>query len=262
MFNIKNKPHRRYETSGCVIASPKGVAIQFLKAGLLRCARNDVVIWVFSFLLPALCLAAPTPQVKLPTQPVPISQTLCGQKLYDTYPWASMAYYGITGSNALAQILRGDLDRWPEHIQSLELAYTLNEHNVVRQFFSPLVGVVQLAANYTVRHGRHESTVYEFNPYIGWRWANFPWNHYVNTSFSIGEGISYGTSVPSLEKRSNENTKRLLNYLMLEATFAAPQYPRAQMVVRIHHRSGAFGLYGAGNTGSNDIGLGLRYLFG
>jgi hypothetical protein len=67
--------------------------------------------------------------------------------------------------------------------------------------------------------------------------------------------------MPSLEKRSNTNTKRLLNYLMLEAAFALPAYPQVQLLARIHHRSGAFGLYRAGNTGSNDVGLGIRYLF-
>jgi hypothetical protein len=112
-----------------------------------------------------------------------------------------------------------------------------------------------------MRNGSNEPTIYEFDPYIAFRWANFPWNGYVNTSFAIGEGISYTTSVPALEKKDNEFTKRLLNYLMFEATFAAPGDPRLQFLVGIHHRSGAYGLYHAGNTGSNDIGVGIRYLF-
>jgi hypothetical protein len=48
---------------------------------------------------------------------------------------------------------------------------------------------------------------------------------------------------------------------MLEAAFALPAYPQIQVVGRIHHRSGAFGLYRAGNTGSNAVGIGIRYLF-
>lgn len=184
-----------------------------------------------------------------------------GQKLYDQYPWSVMYYYGITVSDPLVRIFEGDIHRWPEHMQSLELTHTLSEQNPVRRFFNPLVGVVQLAADIAVRNGSQQNTVYEFDPYIGFRWANLPWNNYVNTSLAIGEGVSYATSVPSLEKRDNDNTKRLLNYLMLEATFAAPSYPRLQWVARIHHRSGAYGLYHAGNTGSNDIGLGIRYLF-
>ncbi len=184
-----------------------------------------------------------------------------GQKLYDQYRWSAMYYYGITGSDALARMAYGTFHRWPEHVQALELTRTLREDNFLRRLVSPLVGVVQLAGNVAVRSGSNEHTIYEFNPYLAFRWANLPWNHYINTSLAIGEGISYATSVPSLEKKANEDTKRLLNYLMLEATFASPRYPRLQLVARVHHRSGAFGLYHAGNTGSNVLGLGIRYLF-
>lgn len=199
-----------------------------------------------------------TDTFSLPKTPVVYAK---GQKLYDQYPWAVMYYYGVTGHDALGSILIGDFHRWPEHIQSLELSHTLSEQNFLRRLVSPLVGVVQLAGNVTLRTGSNENTIYEFDPYLAFRWANLPWNHYVNTSFAIGEGVSYTTSVPAIEKRYSSNTKRLLNYLMLEATIAHPDYPRLQLVARLHHRSGAFGLYGAGNSGSNDIGLGIRFLF-
>ena len=185
-----------------------------------------------------------------------------GQELYDEYPNAGLYYYGFTVSDPLLRILdRAQIHRWPEHIQSLEASHTLGVTNPVRKFFNPIVGVVQFAFNFTERVGSDEDTIYEFDPYLTFRWANFSWNDIVNTSFAIGEGISYVTSIPSLEGNENTNTKRLLNYLMLEATFAAPNQPRLQLVFRIHHRSGAYGLYHAGNTGSNDIGLGIRYLF-
>ena len=184
------------------------------------------------------------------------------QNLYDQYPWSLMLYYGVTVDNPLLQVLTlHDLKRWPEHIESLELAYTLNENNIIRRIFSPIVGVVQIAGNATMRNDRNNKTIYEFDPYFMFRWANLPWNHIVTTSFAIGEGISYDSSVPSIEQQQNEHTKHLLNYLMFEATFSPPSNPRIQIVARIHHRSGAYGLYRAGNTGSNDIGLGIRYLF-
>jgi hypothetical protein len=190
---------------------------------------------------------------------------VCPKGLYDQFPWAFTYYYGITGTDALVQIARGQFHRWPEYIMSFELAHTLSEENLVRRFFNPIVGVVQLAGNFAIRNGSNQPTIYEFDPYIAFRWANFPWNNYVNTSFAIGEGISYATSYPSVERRGNKheeyNNKRLLNYLMLEGSFAAPRCPRLQLVLRVHHRSGVFGLYHAGNSGSNVIGLGIRYLF-
>ena len=184
------------------------------------------------------------------------------QALYDEYRWSAMYYYGITVSDALGRIVfDGDIHRWPEHLQSIEVARTLSPDNFLRRLVNPLVGVVQLAGIAALRVGSRQDTIYEFDPYLAFRWANLPWNRYVNTSLAIGEGISYDTSVPSLENHSSENTKRLLNFLMLEATFAVPSNPRLQLVARIHHRSGAFGLYHAGNTGSNVLGLGIRYLF-
>lgn len=183
------------------------------------------------------------------------------QKLYDLYPWSVMYYYGQTVSTPLVRIFEGQFDRWPEHIQSIELAHTLSEENLLRRLVHPIVGIVQVAGNVTVRNGAGEHTIYEIDPYIIFRWANLPWNHYVNTSFAFAEGVSYDTGVPYVERRYSDNTKRLLNYLMFEATFALPSDPQFQVALRIHHRSGCYGLYHAGNTGSNDIGLGISYLF-
>ncbi len=183
------------------------------------------------------------------------------QQLYEQYPFAMTYYYGITCTDPLVRIFRGEFHRWPEHIQSIEFAHTLNENNFMRRLVYPIVHMVQLAVNFTVRDGSLQHTIYEFDPYFQFRWANLPWNRYVNTSFAIGEGISYTSSVPAIEKRYSENTKRLLNFLVLEATVAPPSYPQLQFVLRIHHRSGAYGLYRAGNSGSNDVGLGIRFIF-
>lgn len=180
--------------------------------------------------------------------------------LYDRYPNAVSYYYGITGEDAIGSLFLGQFHRWPEHIQSVEYTRTLSVDNWFRKLVRPLTNVVQISANLTERYDNHHC-ITEFNPYFLGRWDNFPWVHVLYTSFAIGEGLSYATSVPSLERKSSEHSKRLLNFLLLEATFALPKYPTWQLIVRIHHRSGAYGVYHAGNTGSNDIGLGLRYLF-
>lgn len=184
------------------------------------------------------------------------------QTLYEQYPWSVMYYYGVTVNAPLVRVIGlSHLERWPEHIQSAELVHTLDEDNFLRRLVEPIVGLVQVAGNFTVRDGKDQHTIYEFDPYIIFRWANLPWNDKVTTSFAFAEGVSYDTSISSIERRDNSNTKRFLNYLMFEATMAIPENPRLQLVYRIHHRSGAYGLYRAGNTGSNDVGVGLRYLF-
>jgi hypothetical protein len=211
---------------------------------------------IILIILLSTCTSAFAQTLSTPAPSMPL-----GQDLYDKNQWALLYYYGWTVSDPLWRIFTLDTHRWPEHIQSVELGKTLDKDNFFRKLVSPLVGVVQLVGNMTVRQGSNESTIYEFDPYLSFRWANWPWNHYVTTSLAVGEGISYASSVPNVEIRNNKDTKRLLNYLMLEATFAMPSHPELQFVTRIHHRSGAFGLYHAGNTGSNDIGVGIRYLF-
>ena len=224
---------------------------------------NKSVVFLLSSLFPLLAIGKTSSEpLQTPTFSVVSHLTKLDSVLYDLYPFSVMYYYGVTFNNPLIDVLTiHHLKRWPEHIQSLELAYTLSEKNAVRRFFNPLVEVVQLAGNVTLRNGTDEPTIYEFDPSIMFRWANFPWNHYINTSFALAEGISYDTSIPAVEKKNNAHTKHLLNFMVVELTIASPRYPRLQLVMRIHHRSGAFGLYHAGNTGSNDLALGIRYLF-
>lgn len=216
-----------------------------------------------SFLLPLSSYAAVA--TKQPyTNFTQMAQKPCypqGQDLYDRYPWSVMYYYGKTVNTSLLNTFIGTWPYWPEHIQTVEVAHTLDRQNFLREFLSPIVGVVEVAGNVTYRVGSNQANIYEWDPYLIFRWANMPWNHYVNTSFALAEGVSYASSIPAVEQKQNDDTKRFLNYLMFEATFALPSDPQWQVLARIHHRSGAFGLYGAGNTGSNDIGLGVRYLF-
>ena len=187
-----------------------------------------------------------------------IAQANC---LYDEHPYSLTYYYGLTYSDSLARMVRGEFHRFPEHINSAELSMTLSPKNPIRHFFHSIIPVVQLAANGAVRSGHEQPKIYEFDPYLAFRWTNFPWQQTLNTSFAIGEGISYTSSIPVLEKKFNDRTKRLLNYLMFEVSLAHPRYPNLQMIIRLHHRSGAFGLYNAGNTGSNNLGVGFRILF-
>ncbi len=100
----------------------------------------------------------------------------------------------------------------------------------------------------------------EFNALFTVRWLKFPWDRHVDTSVAVGEGVSYATSVPAVETyRHGEETSKFLNYLMIESTFGLPALPKWQLVFRLHHRSGAWGLYNGVHGGSNTIGMGLRY---
>jgi hypothetical protein len=107
---------------------------------------------------------------------------------------------------------------------------------------------------------------WEFNALFAVRWLKFPWDRYIDTSFAVGEGFSYATSVPAVERDLHgevvgldNKTSKLLNYLMVEAAFGLPSYPKWNLIFRVHHRSGVFGLFNDVHGGSNTIGIGLRY---
>lgn len=190
------------------------------------------------------------------------NDSITPERFTDLYPWSAMFYIGRTAKEPIGRVLKGKFTSVNETLYTGELAYTLSRDNPIRRFFSLLVSEVQLAGNFTLRDGKYnKGSIYELDPYIIFRWTNFPWRRFVDTTFAAAEGVSYDTKVPWVEKRYNHDCARFLNYLMFEITFAAPAYPRLQFVIRMHHRSGGYGLYGAGNTGSNAVGAGVRYYF-
>ena len=104
-----------------------------------------------------------------------------------------------------------------------------------------------------------EEHQWQFTGLIDGRWHKFPWNKYVTTSFAFGYGLSYNTDVSEVERRDDEDATRLLNYLLFELALGLPKYPRWDLVVRVHHRSEAYGLIG--HAGSNYVGAGLKFSF-
>jgi len=102
---------------------------------------------------------------------------------------------------------------------------------------------------------------WEFNGLFTLRWLTFPWNKYIDTTFAIGDGLSYATKTPKLEAEQHDNTSLFLNYLMLELTFALPETPKWSLVVRLHHRSGIRGIFDDVEGASNALGMGLKYKF-
>ncbi len=87
-------------------------------------------------------------------------------------------------------------------------------------------------------------------------------------SFAVGEGLSYATRNPELENprkdifglQYREHSRPFLNYLLFEVAGRAPLMPENMMLfLRIHHRSGAFGMYCPPTCGSNFVTYGARF---
>ncbi len=102
---------------------------------------------------------------------------------------------------------------------------------------------------------------FEGNALFVIRWLRFPWDNIIDTSFAVGNGISYATDDPKIEVERLGNTSSFLYYLMVEFAFKMPNEPSWSVFTRIHHRSGIFGLIDDVYGGSNALAIGLRYSF-
>ncbi|ETR74444.1 MAG: hypothetical protein OMM_00212 [Candidatus Magnetoglobus multicellularis str. Araruama] len=104
-----------------------------------------------------------------------------------------------------------------------------------------------------------DQTHSEWNGVFIARWLTFPWNHVIPTTFAFGEGLSYATQTPNIEALHNETVSHFLNYLSIEFTFTLPHIKHFHLLTRVHHRSGAYGLFNDVKGASNAVGAGLRY---
>jgi len=93
------------------------------------------------------------------------------------------------------------------------------------------------------------------------RWLALPWDRWVDTSVAVGDGVSLGSRTSRIEEDRHERTRRLLNYLFFEVTLAPPGGGPWSLVLRQHHRSGIYGIYGGVEGGSDFLALGLRRTF-
>jgi hypothetical protein len=148
---------------------------------------------------------------------------------------------------------------------TLELSATYEDSYFLAAALSRKIGTLATSVDFEVEGQvvQHfiEQHHQEFNVLIVGRWLPFPWDKYLDTSFAVGNGISYATKTPEIEAREHDETSQFLNYLMFELAFALPDVPQWDLVVRIHHRSGIFGLINDVEGASNAIGFGIRYNF-
>ncbi len=114
------------------------------------------------------------------------------------------------------------------------------------------------------KHGGGDAGMHhwEVNALTSLRWNRFIWDKYVDTSFAVGLGLSYAEEKPIFEIEEAGATNRLLTYILVELAMSPPRYPQWAGVLRIHHRSSAYGTFEEDIQGaSNSLGFGVKYRF-
>lgn len=183
--------------------------------------------------------------------------------------WSILFYRGTTSGQSFWDVATFHYSGIGETMYSLEVAYTLSKDNAVNKYIMPYA-TFQVAANIGERFNDSDNdSTAEGDIYLVLRWLEFPWNKYITTTAAIGDGLSYTSDVllgeeedPGLTPGTNpDDLQRLLNFFLLEITFALPKYPEFQFVTRLHHRCTLFGLMADTNQGSTNVGIGIRYYF-
>jgi hypothetical protein len=198
----------------------------------------------------------PTPICEVWKRLLPILAVAC--VLF--FPKASEAREDWAATVYGASQLRGDI--WQTFYEpDFETSYYFIAFAVSRRIYSFTKNLDLELEGQGVKHMGNQHH-WEFNGLVTLRWLTFPWNKYIDTTIAIGDGPSYATRKPELEKKIHRGkTSHFLNYLMLELTFALPKAPQWNLVVRLHHRSGIFGTFDGVEGASNALGVGLKYRF-
>jgi hypothetical protein len=92
------------------------------------------------------------------------------------------------------------------------------------------------------------------------RWQRFPWDEKLRTTVAFGVGFSYAFEFPRVEYELENDTQQFLIFWQLEVT-AGPREGPWSAVLRLHHRSPAWGAVGVADGGMNAPSLGFRYQF-
>lgn len=206
---------------------------------------------------------AAMPSVPLtPAEPLACPPTIPAPPQWHPYPWAVTTWAGqmfaanfgdtfIFKGRARPEYLTGVglqrrlIDAGP---LALELDANLLGHRAAQQPGGPYNQAVPNAD--TPAQGFAEATVG-----FGARLWLQPW-----LSLYFVEGVSLLSRPSNYEKTFRKNYSTFLNYLAFEVE--ALVNPRWSAVGRIHHRSGAYGVYSGVSEGSNAYLLGLRYRWG
>lgn len=173
--------------------------------------------------------------------------------------WNYSLYHGTFTTTTLGETLSAYTNYKPSYLTVL----TVNRPLPYRLWRANLEGEGQI--------GRHTGIMkhLEFNGVVLARFEQ-PFRG-TPFSFAIGEGLSFATRNPELEnpRRSiedpyvaEETSRNLLNYLVFELEMAVPvdaYSPRA--FIRVHHRSGIYGIFCPPVCGSNVVAYGVRFSY-
>jgi hypothetical protein len=175
-------------------------------------------------------------------------------ELSQTPPWMIGIYGGALTHEAFASIFYQP-QKWsfsPSYLVESNLTYRLYKMPTL-----PLQFDLDMDAG--KRFGQAHQWDFGIVPMA--RWMSFPWNKYLYTNLRIGAGgVSYVTGISQWELQNSENDKgsRFLHFLVTELTFSSGPDANWEAFIRVHHRSGIYGMINGVYGGSSYVTAGYR----
>jgi hypothetical protein len=192
------------------------------------------------------------------TPPSGISVADRARELADARPWAGMVFAGSSVADGkLRDII---VAPWTGSWGDDTLAGGAVSYRLAR-FWKFFMLDAELGSAY--RFGDTEGGEFWAAAYL--RYDGFPWTNYVYTTFGLSMGPDYVTRLPRVERGTDAlpeaNQSRFLNFFSPELTFALPERPHQEVVLRYMHRSGIFGTFNGVWEGANSLTVGFRMRF-
>lgn len=116
---------------------------------------------------------------------------------------------------------------------------------------------LELPITLEIVNERGRDAFLDYNASFNVRWVDFPWNHLVRTTFSMGLGLSYSEKVylMDIQRHPARDRSHLKFNWPISLTFAHPDFPEHQLMLLILHQSGGH-IFDEG--GVNSFGFGYR----
>ena len=192
------------------------------------------------------------------TPPSGISVADHARELADARPWAGMVFAGSSVADGkLRDII---VAPWTGSWGDDTLAGGAVSYRLAR-FWKFFMLDAELGGAY--RFGDTEGGEFWAAAYL--RYDGFPWTNHVYTTFGLSMGPDYVTRLPRVERGTDAlpeaNQSRFLNFFSPELTFALPERPHQEVVLRYMHRSGIFGTFNGVWEGANSLIVGFRMRF-
>ncbi|NOU07464.1 MAG: hypothetical protein HOO99_14915 [Hyphomicrobiaceae bacterium] len=202
-------------------------------------------------------LGLPTSQVSAQSviqKSQPYTQS-ASQGVNDDRKWAVTLFYGFASVDS--DMYMAPKAWWDTKFREEAFAGGAVSYNVIR-FLRDFTLEAEIGAGRRFGIGASEGWA---AAYI--RYDNFPWKHILRTTFAASVGVDYITKLPLSEDNADPTRARskFLHYFSPEVTFALPDSPQHEMVFRLHHRSGVFGLFNGVRGGADAFTVGYRYRF-